>query len=574
VLSVLLHHHQPDYRDPVSGLPVLPYVRTHATRGYRDVALALRESGAPVTVNLVPSMLDQWDHYAAGGTDPFLELARRPADTLEPDEVRLLLELNPAWTRWWPALGELRARAAAGRLSVAGVRDAQVWSNLAWFGWSALRDWPELGELRLRGVGFGEDDKARVLAIQRLILEELPGLYRGLPHVTASAYYHPILPLLVDTSHARRSLPDVPDVGFRHPEDALAQLRAGRARVEALVGRPVDGLWPSEGAVGPEVVELAAAAGYTWFASDEGVLERSERTPSEGAPGPWQVGPLRGVFRDHALSDRVGFVYQGLPGVEAVADLRARAAGREVLVVLDGENPWESFPDAGRAFLEGLCREPMRPARELAFDPPRGTVHRLHTGSWINADLGVWYGHPEDRAGWRLLVDARAAWEAAGRPDAALRHLHSAEGSDWFWWFGEDFHTPMAGAFDALFRAHVAAVWRACGLEPPAAVTHAIKGRGESRPARGAWEARDDWFAWCRRGREVLAGGAMAAGATRSVEYGPVDGGWRLRLVPPSPGWTADGMPFVDGEVTVVGPLVDLADGRGGRWGVELGRRG
>lgn len=573
MLSVLLHHHQPDYRDPVSGVPVLPYVRTHATRGYRDVAVALRESGAPITVNLVPSLLDQWDHYAAGGSDPFLDLARRPPDALDPDEVRLLLELNPAWTRWWPALGELRARAAAGRLPPARVRDAQVWANLAWFGWSALRDWPELEALRRKAVDFDEADKARVLEVQAAILHELPGLYRGLPEVTASAACHPILPLLVDTAHARRSLPDVPDVGFRRPEDALAQLVAGRARVEAAVGHPVDGLWPSEGAVSPEVVELAAAAGFTWFASDEGVLARSERAPAGGAPGPWQVGPLRGVFRDHALSDRVGFVYQGVPGPEAVADLRARAAGREVLVVLDGENPWEGFPDAGRAFLEGLCAEPMRPARALAFDPPVGTVRRLHTGSWINADLGVWYGHPEDRAGWRLLVEARAAWEAAGRPAAALRHLHAAEGSDWFWWFGEDFHTPMAGAFDALFRAHLAAVWRACGQVPPASVAHPVKGRGESRPARGPWDPREDWFAAARRGRETLAGGAMATGATRALEYGPVEGGWRVRLVPPAPGWTVDGEPLVGGEATVPGPTTRLEDGHGGRWEVELTRR-
>src|SRR5437660_569240 len=29
--------HQPEYRDPVSGQPVLPWVRLHATRSYNDM---------------------------------------------------------------------------------------------------------------------------------------------------------------------------------------------------------------------------------------------------------------------------------------------------------------------------------------------------------------------------------------------------------------------------------------------------------------------------------------------------------------------------------------------------------
>src|SRR5207237_1268926 len=50
------------------------------------------------------------------------------------------------------------------------------------------------------------------------------------------------------------------------------------------------------------------------------------------------------------------------------------------------------------------------------------------------------------------------AWEA----------LDAAEGSDWFWWFGEDHHTRDKALFDRLFREHLQAVYERAQLPPPA----------------------------------------------------------------------------------------------------------
>ncbi len=558
MLSILLHHHQPDYRDPRTGEPVLPYVRLHATRGYRDVATAIRMTGAQVTVNLVPSLIDQWEHYANGGTDAALRVCEMPADAVDPALVGGLLTMNPRWYQWYPAIGRLRA----GRLDVAGVRDAQVWANLAWFGWSALRTWPELHALRAKAQGYTEAEKQHVLGIQRTILGELAALHRGLPEVSSSPYFHPILPLLVDTLHAQRCLA-VPDPGFRAPEDALAQLREGRARTSAYCATDVTGLWPSEGSVSPEVITLAAEAGFRWFATDEGVLARSERSAG-GHHGSWQVGPLRGVFRDHGLSDRIGFVYADWDGVEAANDLWHRVGRRPTLLALDGENPWESYRDAGEAFVLRLFSHRLHTVGEMASRAPVGQVHHLHTGSWVGANFAIWIGHEEDRVAWRLLARARAAWVAAGSPEAGRASLFAAEGSDWFWWYGDDFHTPMAAIFDGLFRSHLAAVWRSTGQEPPADLSVPIKGPPTGTPALGPWTDGDDWYAWQRRGRVVLAQGAMAqVGRARQLEYGPVGEGWRLRLVPPQAGWTADGAPFVDGLVDVANASVVLRNPEG-----------
>src|SRR5690606_32578983 len=66
--------------------------------------------------------------------------------------------------------------------------------------------------------------------------------------------------------------------------------------------------------------------------------------------------------------------------------------------------------------------------------------------------------------------------EASGVDTGAAREsLYAAEGSDWFWWFGDDFHTEFAAEFDALFRGHIAAAWRALGRTPPTTLLEPIK---------------------------------------------------------------------------------------------------
>jgi hypothetical protein len=253
---------------------------------------------------------------------------------------------------------------------------------------------------------------------------------------------------------------------------------------------------------------------------------------------------MRGLFRDHGLSDRVGFVYANWRGEEAAADLLHRLEGKPRLLALDGENPWESYRDAGEHFLRALLSKAQtRTCGEMAADAPRGRVHALHTGSWIGGDFAIWIGHAEDRAAWELLRDARAEWEARGRPPAAREHLLSAEGSDWFWWYGDQFSTPFEGEFDRLFRAHLTAAWEAMGAPVPAALSEPIKraATGIVPPSAALPPDGDDWFAWAPAGRVELRAGAMAPvrGMPRTLLFGERDGRLNLKLVPSGEGWTA-----------------------------------
>src|SRR5690606_35796432 len=117
-LALLWHLHQPDYRDPITRRPLMPFTRLHALRGYRDLMLESVEEGLAVTLNLVPVLVDQLLHYAEGGDDRHLELTRREARTLDPDEVAEVCRTFPvghhAMSDAHPAYRRLRARVEAG----------------------------------------------------------------------------------------------------------------------------------------------------------------------------------------------------------------------------------------------------------------------------------------------------------------------------------------------------------------------------------------------------------------------------------------------------------------------------
>ena len=548
-LAVLWHLHQPDYRDPATGRPTMPWVRMHALRGYRDLWVELAEVGAAMTVNVVPSLLDQLLHYASGGTDDHLDLVRIPADALTPPQAAAVARELPgghdAMARPHPAWWRLKQRALSGEsLSTQDLRDVQVWSVLQWFGATACRDFGAIGALRARGHGYSEAHKEQLLAVQDEVLRGMPGILRRFveaegPCLSTSPYFHPILPLLVDARHARRCMPSLPDEGaFAWPEDASRQLVSARERVQELTGVAPKGLWPSEGSVSPEVVELAAAAGFEWLASDGEVLQRSERDGTM-RHGPWRLTDgLKGFFREHELSDRIGFHYAMAPAEAAAADLLgavgARAEGGVVTVALDGENPWESFEDAGAAFRRALYRRLADgPVRAITLDdasrlPAVGRVRRLHTGSWIGADFHIWIGHPLDRAAWNLLADVRRAVDDEPRGDrreAAMAHVLAAEGSDWTWWYGEDFETRYARHFDALFRSHVAAAWRALGQPVPREVGRPLTPGEPTVPPTGFVTPQlgePVWLDWVHAGRRVFREGAMAKGGARvrELRYG------------------------------------------------------
>lgn len=434
-LSIVWHFHQPVYKDPVNGEYILPWVDLHASRNYYPMGELVRRSGFPCVFNFVPCLLEQLAEYAADtADDPFLRALEKAPERLTYADVRLLARLAPCG-------GEAAFVQRCALESMFSPLDGAV------------------------------TDREALLALRRKHHAELIPLYRdlraaGLAEITTSPYYHPLLPLVFDSSCAPEER--VPEIPFRHPEDGEAQLRKGKEYFSRVFGFPPDGLWPSEGAVSRDVAAAAARTGFAYGMTDENVLWKSLAGPRERVDlyRPYAAEGLPMFFRDRELSDLLSFSYQKWPEKEAVADFLSRLEARRkaapedglCVVILDGENPWEYYPSNGVPFLtefyarlleaEGI--EPILPGAYLRAHG-RGPEVSLVPGTWLG-DFSKWVGDPAKNLAWERLAAAR---EACG----PVPEIQVAEGSDWFWWYGE----PDKEEFDFLFRGYLAKAMRGAG---------------------------------------------------------------------------------------------------------------
>ncbi len=546
-LVMLWHMHQPQYRDPESGRYVLPWTRLHALKDYWGMVEMLREfPGFHATFNVVPSLGIQLEEYASGNfNEPWFSLAFKNAEELTREDKAEILarafQVNQErLMSRWPRFVELHewSRPAGGAQALVTFaprdwRDLQLLSQLAWMEESWLQKDAVVSRLASKGKGFTEKDKSELkekqIELMRMVLpayREAAG--RGQIEISTTPFYHPILPLICDSDIARVANPGtpLPRRAYRRPEDAREQLQRARVYHERIFGVKPAGLWPSEGSVSDQALNIAAEEGFEWFGTDEGVLGRTLNVgffrDGNGIPAnadrlykPWRVqlggNGITGLFRDHHLSDLVGFVYSRMDAKAAAADLHGRlrhlgenvqsAQPLTICLFLDGENAWEYYPGNGREFLREFYGRiqgdqdfrALTASEATAAAGEIPTISGIFPASWINANFDVWIGHSEDVAAWELLWDARDTYGRAadarkkGQPDAptetalkeAQESLLTAEGSDWCWWYGPEHSTANDAEFDALYRKHLTGIYLALGQVAPEELAKPIKRRPE-----------------------------------------------------------------------------------------------
>lgn len=529
-VAILWHMHQPNYCEPASNRLAMPWVRLHALKDYLDMPLnAVKYERIKVTFNLVPSLLDQIELYINGGVDRHLELSRMRAEDLDEQHKLEILDsfftANPTHmiephNRYRELYAKYsrdinRKKTLPNLFSSSEIRDLQVWSNLVWVD-PLFRQEEPVRTLLDHKKDFTEEEKNSLLDWQIQFMTRLIPVYKdlfdqGRIDISFTPYYHPILPLLCDTDIAREALPSIklPRKRFVHPEDAEKQIKMAMEKFTALFGRPMTGMWPSEGSVSEEVLAMMLKHGLTWTATDEEILYYSliksnlkrEENPLHTL---YEYGPgLKIFFRDHNLSDRIGFVYSGWSALKAVNDfidylkdlkklLSDRLENVVVPVILDGENAWEYFPNDGHDFLnllyQTLNNEPeietvtmTEASQRLAARPLKAVL----AGSWINHNFRIWIGHNEDNAAWDLLSDARETlvkfqdenptYDEQKIKDA-WKQIYIAEGSDWCWWYGDEHQGMHNAQFDSIFRSHLEAVYILLGKDTPADLKKPIHG--------------------------------------------------------------------------------------------------
>lgn len=519
-IAILWHMHQPDYREPQGNRLSMPWVRLHALKDYLDMPLRAGSfDSLRLTFNLVPSLLDQLEAYTHGATDRHLELSRLPADTLsQANKIEIVESFfagNPThMINAFPRYRQLYAKAKSGGtganlaslFSSSEIRDLQVWSNLSWVD-PYFHDESPIKHLIAKERHFTEDDKHALLEWEIKLIARIVPVYRqlmeaGKIEVSFTPYYHPILPLLCDTDIAHEALPSIklPKHRFAHPEDAEQQIVKSINKYSALFGVPMKGMWPSEGSVSEQAIEIASRHGLTWLATDEEILYHSlTKSGLDRSSHPLHTvyqsrSGAHLLFRDHALSDRIGFVYSGWEAQRAVDDFIAHVLNlRTILadqldrvvipVILDGENAWEYFPADGAEFLTrlytALTTDPR--IKTVTFSEAVESIEprvlpQIFPGSWINHSFGIWIGHDEDNAAWDLLSQARKTLVEFDRshPEfdrdriaSAWEKIYVAEGSDWNWWYGDDHRSAYRDQFDRTYRRHLTAVFEILGLPVP-----------------------------------------------------------------------------------------------------------
>jgi alpha-amylase/alpha-mannosidase (GH57 family) len=547
---VLWHQHQPFYKDLVTGQYRLPWTRLHGLKDYYGMVKLLDEfPQVHQTFNLVPSLIMQIQDYVSGGAeDPFLQVAAKPAKDLTEQERRFalqyLFQANPVnvigrypryrelWEKFHGA-GSSPERSEK-YFQAQDFTDLQVLSQIGWFDEYFLAE-NDVAEVIRKGRNFTLEDQRLVIARERQLLSRVLPVHaeaakKGLIEISTSPFYHPILPLVCDTQTGAVSSPGLPlpQNRYRHPEDAREQLQRGLDLHEKVFGMRPQGVWPSEGSVSEEALAIAHQLGVQWMATDEGVLARSLGINfsrdghgclhADGARQLYTIyryentnanvdAGMNLIFRDHTLSDLIGFVYSGMPPQEAATNLIHKikesakpvlASGQDAVVpiILDGENAWEYYPQSGREFLrrfyDALQKDPGMEAVTVteAITRHKNVSHlkSLVPGSWINANFNVWIGAPEDNKAWDYLDHARNFYTQAvagvteKQRTLAFEEILIAEGSDWNWWYGPEHHSANDRDFDELYRKHLSNVYQALGGKPPDYLAQPIAG-GVARPS-------------------------------------------------------------------------------------------
>ncbi len=598
-LAIFWHQHQPYYPDRVGGDNPMPWVRLHGTKDYWGMAMHLKEVPEfRCTINLVPSLLAQIQAYTEeGASDQHLDVSRRSADSLSETDAKFLLEQffmasYDNMIRPYPRYLELYQKRGSGqepveraikRFAERDFRDLQVWHNLTWMHPLLFDLDADLKSFLQKGQNWTESEKSWLLRKQLEVLKQIIPLHRelmlsGQVELTTTPFYHPILPLLWDKRSARQAMPGctLPRHLESYKEDAVWQLQRGVKYFEKLLGAPPVGMWPSEGSVSQEIIPAIVDCGIEWIATDEEILAAATngwvsrdqngfmRHP-EMLYRPWRLEEqgkqLQIVFRDHALSDLIGFQYQRSDPQQAANDLLGKVeaigravephnAGRPALVpiILDGENCWEYYPDGGVQFLRSLYRGAVqRPnmrstrMRDYVRDyPATDRIGHLFAGSWISHNFWIWIGHQEDHTAWDLLHETREFLkqaQAGGRYSAevlekAWEEIYIAEGSDWFWWFGDDHSSSQDALFDQLFRKHLKNVYIILKTPYPTQLDRPI-GRGVTKPIhtdpkgflRVKVDGRRTYFEWINAGKYVSGNerGTMTQvtqGIVREIYFG------------------------------------------------------
>lgn len=524
-LTFLWHMHQPYYKDDMTGVYHLPWVFLHGIKDYIEIPKYHEVFNVKAVFNLVPSLLEQIiDLSVDCRNDRLIGLISKPVLSLTDDEKNYLLrslfwanETNMIKTskRYYELFVKYGNSRSKQDISFSELIDLEVHFLIAWTGTFIKYGSSFVMGLIQRDRGYSEEDKQHLINILESNFRYIIDYYRSLMEsgkieISTTPFYHPILPLLIKPESFNEALPytSIPKNALSMRDDAEWHVKGSKEIYKDLFGKFPDGVWPAEGSVSNDALNMFIDNGFKWVATDEDILSRSLNFDLKNRFNRNRLykkfffqnerGKINIFFRDKELSDLLGFVYSGMDAELAVNDFVARL--REIYencnfspyvsIILDGENAWEFYKNNGRDFFTSFYKtiSSLEWVDILTYSEAIGNENILEenlstiaSGSWIYGNFSTWMGHHEKNKAWEMLYDLRRVFDnrrdelTSKQIESFYRELHIAQGSDWFWWYGDDHYTEQADVIDYLFRKHIKNAYNILGVDSPDIVDLPIK---------------------------------------------------------------------------------------------------
>jgi len=491
--------HQPDYRSS-DGVMSMPWVFLHGIKDYYEMPWLLsKHEGVKASFNITAPLIEQLNLYSEPlKNDYFLSLWHKHPSELEEEQKNWLIKTckSTQYETMVHPIEHFKFLYNKETLTDDELIDFEVVFMLAWCG-NYLREENSLvKKLFEQKRHYSQKDKTELLESLTLFIKTILPFYaklqkQGVISLSTTPYNHPILPLLLNMENAKKANEHTTIVenSISLRDDAIEQVERSIALYEETFGVKPTGFWPAEGAVDEESVAIYKERGIKWIATDEAILFRSlENDTRANLYKPYDFNGLSMGFRDHGLSDLIGFTYRFKSGNDAsehfmdvVEPIALESDDATLFVILDGENAWEFFDNNAYDFFTSLySRFSATPwCKTVTMDETikisnRGSLKQLAPGSWIHGNFDTWSGHSEKNRAWELIYQTKRDYEHHKENTSTeiakeiQFHFLAAECSDWFWWYGDDHVTEFGLEFDALFRGHLISIYELLNMHPPA----------------------------------------------------------------------------------------------------------
>ena len=517
-IAFVWHFHQPSYQESFDRDFLMPWVRLHATKDYLDM-LYYTENFANLRLNFnfSPVLLDSIEKYVNGAYDVHSRLLVSEVEKLSNEEKIFILDNffdanynNMILPRgYYTALYEKRYSKEdpePEEFSDQEYSDIMANFTLAWMNRRFVAHYGDLEYLFNKEMGYTLEERRRLFEISIDIMKKIIPTYKSYQEkerieISTSPYYHPILPLLLNMNERPFVYSQNLPLNLQIMEaDAYTQTKRALDRTEEVFGKRPNGVWLPEQCISDKTVDMLNKLDVKWTISDEGVIANTlgrefSRDFEGNIQDPFYLAvsyQLKGrtktkvVFSNSFYMNMVGFNYGSYDPVLAANDMyeKIKRGQNKLLnspeqehiltIAMDGENCWEGYPNNGHEFLNEIYRlieeddtlQTVLLGDYLTKTKNTQKLEDIVPGSWINRNFDLWIGEPVKNLAWSYLNKTVEDLKEFSRKikdkeriSRAQEEIFIAEGSDWFWWYGEPNESGRDHIFDHIFRERLKNVY-------------------------------------------------------------------------------------------------------------------